>query len=116
LSKYSTILCDLLFLSFFRPRKLSDHLFTTFSTQQSRSAVWETGKCPLLPGGIGQLVCQALGLSATQPYLLLWATLCQRGGASNVATLALLKALGFCPSFRWIKPGRGCVVTSPVSG
>ena len=91
-------------------------LFTTFSTQQSRSAVWETGKCPLLPGGIGQLVCQALGLSATQPYLLLWATLCQRGGASNVATLALLKALGFCPSFRWIKPGRGCVVTSPVSG
>ena len=95
---------------------MSDHLFTTYSTWVGRSCVWETGKCPLLPGGIGQLFCQALELSATQPYLLLWATLCQRGGASNVSTLALLKALGFCPSFRWVKPGRGCVVTSPVSG
>ena len=77
--------------------------------------MWETGKCPLLPGGIGQLVCQGLGLSATQPCLLLWANYCQRSGASNVSTLALLKALGFVPPFRWVKPGRGCVVTTPVS-
>ena len=94
---------------------MSDHLFTTFSTWRARSVVWETGKCPLLPGGLGQLFCQALELSATKPYLLLWATLCQRSGATNVATLSLLKVLGFVPSFRWVKPGVGCVVTSPVS-
>ena len=92
-----------------------EHLFTTKSTWCERSVVWELGLCPLLPGGIGQLVCQALSLSATQPYLLLWACLCQRSGGSNVATMALLEALGFCPTFRWVKPGVGSVVTSPVS-
>ena len=58
---------------------------------------------------------QALGLSATQPYLLLWALYCQQSGATNVATLTLLGALGFLPTTRWVKPGPGSVVTNPVS-
>ena len=66
-------------------------------------------------GGVGQLVVQALGLSETQPYLLLWALYCQQSGATNVATLSLLGALGFLPTTRWVKPGLGAVVTNPVS-
>ena len=92
-----------------------DHLFTSYNSWTPRKVVWETGSCPLLPGGVGQLVVQALGLSETQPYLLLWALYCQLSGATNVATLSLLGALSFLPTTRWVKPGLGAVVTSPVS-
>ena len=100
----------------FRVRRLGrDHLFTFKNTWGPRKVEWETGRCPLLPGGVGQLVVQALGLSATQPYLLLWALYCQQSGASNVATHSLLGALGFLPTSRWVKPGLEAVRTNPVS-
>ena len=102
----------------FRVRRLGrDHLFTFKNTLSGRPgrADWETGRCPLLPGGVGQLMVQALGLSTTQPYLLLWALYCQQSGASNVATHSLLGALGFLPTSRWVKPGLGAVRTNPVS-
>ena len=101
--------------AFSRIRRFSDHLFTTRTSQQSRDARFESGKCPLRPGGLGQLVCQALSLDQHQPFLLLWACFSLRDGASHLDVLQVLGALGYTPCFRWSDPGRGREVFNPVS-
>ena len=106
---------QLLHFFFYRIRRISDHLFTTRTSQAARYARFEIGKCPLLPGGLGQLVCQGLGLDLHQPYLLLWACYCVRDGASHLDTMQVLGALGFVPTFRWSDPGRGREIFNPVS-
>ena len=98
-----------------RLRRFSDHMFSTRTSQTKRSANFESGKCPLVPGGLGQLVCQALNLDQHQPYLLLWACFACRDGASHLDVLALLGALGYTPLFRWTDPGQGREVFNPVS-
>ena len=90
-------------------------MFTTRTSQTTRSANYESGKCPLVPGGLGQLMCQALNLDQHQPYLLLWACSACRDGASHHDVLVLLRALGYTPVFRWTDPGQGREIYNPVS-
>ena len=56
-------------------KKFNQHLFSYVTTRRDRQTAIEPNKCPLLPGGLGQLVAQALELTEDQPYLLLWAWL-----------------------------------------
>ena len=86
------------------------------NNREERATTTEVNRCPLLPGGLGQLVAQALSLDDGQPYLLLWAHHAIVSGGPPVKVRAVLASLGFVPStFRWFRalPERSLV--HPVS-
>ena len=97
-------------------RKLVNlHLYSKVVTKASRGTPIDPNSCPYLPGGLGQQVCQAMGLEEGQPYLLFWAYCAVMDGAQPVQVRAVLAALGFVPDFRWrrVHPERSLV--HPVS-
>ena len=51
---------------------LQKHYVARLTTNDSRLTAVDPSACPLLPGGLGQWVAEALQLSTTVPYLLLW--------------------------------------------
>ena len=72
-------------------------------------------RCPLLPGGLGQLVAQALELDEGQPYLLLWAYHAVVDGGQPVQVREVLACLGFVPEFRWWSANPARSLVHPVS-
>ena len=50
---------------------LQKHYVARLTTNPSRLMAVDPSACPLLPGGLGQWVAEALQLSTTVPYLLL---------------------------------------------
>ena len=97
-------------------KKFSSHLFSYVNNRDERSTTTEVNRCPLLPGGLGQLVAQALSLDEGQPYLLLWAHHAIVSGGPPVKVRAVLASLGFVPStFRWWRAPPERSLVHPVS-
>ena len=59
-------------------------------TREDRGTPIDPNLCPLLPGGLGQLVCQAMGLDDSQPYLLYWAWCAVMDGVLPVQVRAVM--------------------------
>ena len=101
---------------FFSIRKLVNlHLYSRVVTKPSRGTPIDPNSCPYLPGGLGQQVCQAMGLDEGQPYLLAWAYSAVMDGAQPVQVRAVLAALGLVPEFRWRRPNPERSLVHPVS-
>ena len=81
-------------------KKFNSHHFSYVNNWGDRKTTTEVNRCPLLPGGLGQLVVQAFGLDEGQPYLLLWAFHSVVDGGQPVQVREVLACLGFVPSFR----------------
>ena len=97
-------------------RKLLNlHLYSKVVTKDNRGTPIDPNSCPYLPGGLGQLVCQAMGLDEGQPYLLHWAYNSVMDGAQPVQVRAVLAVLGFVPDFRWKRAYPERSLVHPVS-
>ena len=90
------------------------HLVSRLVTSDGRSSSLEPCACPLLPGGLGQWVAEALQLATTAQYLLLWSYVMAMEGTSPVLYLSLLESLGYLPSFRWTSYSQGRKIVPPV--
>ena len=86
----------------------------SFGSAESRGSSLDPCACPLLPGGLGQWVAEALQLSTTVPYLLLWAYVMALEGTPPVLYLSLLESLGYLPRFRWTSCTQGRKLVTPV--
>ena len=60
-------------------------------------------------------MAEALQLSTTVPYLLLWAHIMAVEGTPPGHYLTLLEALGYLPQFRWTAGGQGRRIVNVVS-
>ena len=91
------------------------HLVSRLVTSEGRGSSLDPCACPLLPGGLGQWVAEALQLSTTVPYLLLWAYVMALEGTPPMLYLSLLESLGYLPRFRWTSCMQGRKLVTPVN-
>ena len=97
-------------------KKFNSHHFSYVNNRGDRKTTTEVNRCPLLPGGLGQLVAQAFGLDEGQPYLLLWAYHAVVSGGQPVQVREVLTSLGFVPpTFRWWRAPPQRSLVHPVS-
>ena len=94
---------------------LQKHYVARLTTNASRLTAVDPSACLLFPGGLGQWVAEALQLSTTVPYLLLWCHVMGVEGTPPAHYLTLLEALGYLPKFRWTAGGQGRRIVCPVS-
>jgi hypothetical protein len=77
------------------------HYVSRLVTSPGRLSTLDPYACPLLPGGLGHWVAEALQMSTTVPYLLLWAYVMGIEGNPPDLYLSLLESLGYLPKFCW---------------
>ena len=90
------------------------HYVSRLVTSDGRGSSLDPCACPLLPGGLGQWVAEALQLATTVPYLLLWSYVMAMEGTPPVLYLSLLESLGYLPGFRWTSCSQGRKIVTPV--
>ena len=94
---------------------LQKHYVARLTTSRNRLTTLDPSACPLLPGGLGHWVAEALQLSTTVPFLLLWCHVMGMEGTPPGHYLSLLEALGYLPKFRWTSGMQGRKIVTPVS-